>query len=191
MTPADHTLLPGRLDAAAAAVATAALAPNDPVLLFDVRDLGQVAADEGMRHVAPIGTIAVAPPRHYVDDDHLADLCAHRLRRALLRSGVPSVPFSEIRPLELVDAVSALVAAARRRRCPAEWMALRCADLREVDLNGASVADTALDAGVVWVPLGGLPTTWAEALEVARGRIEAALAAPARPAAPAPARLAA
>jgi hypothetical protein len=170
------TYLPGQLEAAAATVATAALAPINPVLTFSAADLHQVGAHEATDdRTVPKGAIAVSPPDDYMGDEDLASVCAHRIRKALLVAGHAGGRLGEIGMLDLVRAVSALVGAARRRECPSEWVALRIADLREVDLAAAQIAEPRAAGGVIWIPLGGLPSAWTDAVAAARERIEAAL----------------
>jgi hypothetical protein len=172
-TPTIHFC--DQITSAANALATAALAPRDPVLVFSTADLSQVGAHEGDEVPTPRpGRIAVCPPRHYGDADDLADLCAHRLRKALLRAGHAG-SFAAIGVLDLVEAVAALVAAARRRECPSDFIALRAGDLREVDLTDLTATDPRAAGGVLWISLAGLPATWPAAVAAARARIEAAL----------------
>lgn len=167
-----------RLELAAAAVASAALAPDDPVLLFSASDLSQVGACEAREALMiPAETIAVRAPRSPgEDDEYLADLCAHRLRKEMLRAGVPAGPSEGINAVAVLNAVAALVAAARRSDCPSPWMALGARDLRELDLARSDPSPVLLSAPVLWIPLGGIAGPWADAHALARERVLAAIA---------------
>lgn len=162
-----------QIASAARAVATAALAVIDPVLVFSVADLSQVGACEARDLITcRPGQIAVTPPRYFSDPDHLADLSAHRLRRALLIAG--RADLSMIRIPELLGAVQALVGAAHRRAMPGDFIALG-AGLREIDL-GSYTAKAVSAVTIRWISLAGIGGGWALARSEARRRIEDALA---------------
>jgi hypothetical protein len=162
-----------QVEVAARAVATAALAVIDPVLLFSAADLSQVGACEAHDLITcRPGQIAVTPPRYFSDPDHLADLSAHRLRRALLMAGRGDL--SMIGIPDLLGAVQALVAASYRRAMPGDFVALGEA-LREIDLGTYTSAVVSVGT-IYWISLAGIGGGWALARSEARRRIEDALA---------------
>ena len=164
-----------QLEAAAAAVAAAATASTSPVLAFRTADLLQVCAkNAGELWVPPAPSIIVASPTEYVDQDHLEDLCAHRLRTEVRRYVNRTGRRLRVTEAQFAQAVARLVAATERRDLPGDWVALRAEDLSEIGMRDFCAGDGRLAGGIIWISLAHLPRRYEAALAPARRRIEQA-----------------